>query len=233
LLRRAVWTESRYSTGCPRLPTTPISVDLIFSARYADSARRHELDDIVIVDPLTMREDPGSDSASAGAYAVQPDGPAALLATPGGDPDAIPLAMQLFGAPAPQAISADGMSIAVEGWELGSQRADSTDSEGTCWVRVDILLIENGRYVVREHRASEDPNSAIAEEDRMIATDSAAAILESGAEVRSFCTEHTGDRLRAAARVAALDNAMRRWPPLRNPSGRARKTPLVIPFLID
>jgi hypothetical protein len=33
--------------------------------------------------------------------------------------------------------------------------------------------------------------------------------------------------------VAALDNAMRRWPPLRNPSGRARKTPLVIPFLLD
>ena len=181
-----------------------------------------------------MLEDPGSDPASAGASAaVHARGPATLLATPGGDPDAIPLAMQLFGAPAPQAISADGMSFAVEGWTLGSQRADSTDSDGKCWVNVDILLIENGRYVVREHRASEDPNSAIDEEDRMIAIDSAASILENGAEVRHFCTAHTADPLRAAARVAALDNALRRWPPLRNPSGRARKTPLVIPFLID
>jgi len=197
-------------------------------------ARRHELDDIVIVDPLTMCEDPGSDPGSAGAHAApRAVGPTALLATDGGDPDAIPLAMQLFGAPAAQAISADGMSFAVEGWELGSQRADSTDSEGKCWVRVDILLIENGRYVVREHRASEDSSSAVDEEDRMIATDSTAAIFDNGAEVRSFCTEHTGDRLSTAARVAALDNAMRRWPPLRNPSGRARKTPLVIPFLID
>lgn len=181
-----------------------------------------------------MLEDRGSDIASAGSHAaIQSGGPATLLATPGGDPDAIPLAMQLFGAPAPQAISADGMSFTVEGWELGSQRADSTGGEGKCWVSVDILLIENGRYVVREHRATEDPNSAIDEEDRMIASESAAVILESGAEVRSFCTEQTADSLRAAARVAALDNAMRRWPPLRSPSGRARKTPLVIPFLID
>lgn len=175
-----------------------------------------------------MLEDPSPDPASTGAFAAaQPGGPATLLASPGGDPDAIPLAMQLFGDPAPQAISSDGMSFTVAGWELGSQLADSVDAEGlACTVSVDILLIENGRYVVREHRASKD-------EDGMIAPDSAASILESGADVRSFCTEHSGDPLRAAARVAALDNAMRRWPPLRNPSGRARKTPLVIPFLID
>lgn len=182
----------------------------------------------MIVDPLTLLEDPSPDPASAAARrAAQPGSPATLLATPGGDPDAVPLAMQLLGAPAPQAISSDGMSFTVAGWTLGSQLADSVDAEGlACTVSVDILLIENGRYVVREHRASKD-------EDGMIAPDSAAAIFENGAEVRSFCTERSVDPLGAAARVAALDNAMRRWPPLRTPSGRARKTPLVIPFLID
>ncbi|MGH7621650.1 MAG: hypothetical protein ACREMU_04870 [Gemmatimonadaceae bacterium] len=174
-----------------------------------------------------MLEDPGADGAGGGGQLAAPAGTATLLATPGGDPDAVPLAMQLFGTPAPQAISSDGMSFTVGGWSLGAQLADSVDAEGlACTVSVDILLLENGRYVVREHRASKD-------EDGMIAPDSAAVILENGAEVRAFCTEHSGDSLRAAARVAALDNAMRRWPPLRNASGRARKTPLVIPFLID
>jgi hypothetical protein len=182
----------------------------------------------VIVDPLTMLEDPSPDGSSAAAHMSAPaGGPATLLASPGGDPDAVPLAEQLFGKAIPQAISSDGMSFSVAGWELGAQLADSVDAAGLAVrVSVDILLIENGRYVVREHRASVD-------EDGMIAPDSAAVILESGAEVRSYCTEHSGDPLRAAARVAALDNAMRRWPPLRTPSGRARKTPLVIPFLID
>jgi hypothetical protein len=152
---------------------------------------------------------------------------ATLLATPGGDPDAVALALQLLGEPAPLAVTADGMSFTVPGWELGAQSADSMDAEGlACWVSVDILLLENGRYVVREHRATEGT-------DGMIASDSNGSIIESGAEVRAFCTEYTPDPLRAASRVAALDNAMRRWPPLRTPSGRARKTPLVIPFLID
>jgi len=228
LLSRREWTESRLSLRHPAAPFTPASVDLSFIARYADSARSRELDDIIIVDPLTMLEDPAPDTgAAAGGQAAVQAGAATLLATPGGDPDAVPLAMQLLGSPAPQAISSDGMSFTVGGWSLGSQLADSVDAEGlACTVSVDILLIENGRYVVREHRASKD-------EDGMIAPDSAAVILESGAEVRAFCTEQNGDPLRAAARVAALDNAMRRWPPLRTASGRARKTPLVIPFLID
>jgi hypothetical protein len=227
LLAHSAWTESRYSFQPQPAPFTPALNDLSFIARYADSARRRELDDIIIVDPLTMLEDPGAESASGGGHAAVQAGTATLLATPGGDPDAVPLAMQLLGSPAPQAISSDGMSFTVGGWSLGSQLADSVDAEGlACTVSVDILLIENGRYVVREHRASKD-------EDGMIAPDSAAVILESGAEVRAFCTEQSGDSLRAAARVAALDNAMRRWPPLRSASGRARKTPLVIPFLID
>jgi hypothetical protein len=197
-------------------------------ARYADSARRRELEDIVIVDPVTMLEDPGPGARpQSGRATAQPAGAASLLATGGGDPDAVALALQLFGSPVPLAINADGTSFTVPGWEIGSQSADSMDADGlACWVSVDILLLENGRYVVREHRASEGT-------DGMIASDSAGTIIESGAEVRSYCTEQTGDPLRAASRVAALDNAMRRWPPLRNPSGRARKTPLVIPFLID
>ncbi|MBK5188505.1 MAG: hypothetical protein JJD97_09670 [Gemmatimonadaceae bacterium] len=175
-----------------------------------------------------MLEDPGPDARPAASRSVAPPVNAAtLLATPGGDPDAVALALQLFGEAAPLAVTAEGMSFTIPGWELGSQSADSMDSEGlACWVSVDILLLENGRYLVREHRATEDT-------DGMIASDSNGSIIESGAEVRAFCTEHTPDPLRAAARVAALDNAMRRWPPLRNPSGRARKTPLVIPFLID
>ncbi|HEY8795788.1 MAG TPA: hypothetical protein VIM15_12655 [Gemmatimonadaceae bacterium] len=198
-------------------------------ARYADSAQRRELDDIIIVDPATLLEDPGPNSQPS---AMRNDAPpvvsaATLLATPVGDPDAVALAMQLFGAPAPLAVTADGMSFTVPGWELGSQSADSMDADGlACWVSVDILLLENGRYVVREHRATEGT-------DGMIESESNGSVIESGAEARAFCTEFTPDALRAAARGAALDNAMRRWPPLRSPSGRARKTPLVIPFLID
>jgi hypothetical protein len=197
-------------------------------ARHADSAQKRELDDIIIVDPVTMLEDPGPNSQPAGARSnAPPMNAATLLATPGGDPDAVALALQLLGEPAPLAVTADGMSFTVPGWELGAQSADSMDGEGlACWVSVDILLLENGRYVVREHRATEGA-------DGMIASDSNGSIIESGAEVRAFCTEYTPDPLRAASRVAALDNAMRRWPPLRTPSGRARKTPLVIPFLID
>ena len=195
-------------------------------ARYADSAQRRELDDIIIVDPLTMLEDPVHDSQAAAARAIAPaPSPATLLETPGGDPDAVALALQLLGEAAPLAVTVDGMSFTVPGWELGSQRADSMDAEGlACWVSVDILLLENGRYLVREHRATEDT-------DGMIASESNGSIIESGAELRAHCSEHCPDPLRAASRVAALDNAMRRWPPLRSPSGRARATPLVIPFL--
>jgi hypothetical protein len=194
-------------------------------ARYADSAQRRELDDIIIVDPLTMLEDPGPNSRHAASQAEPSESAATLLATPGGDPDAVALAKQLFGDPTPLAVTVDGMSFTVPGWELGAQAADSMDAEGlACWESVDILLLENGRYLVREYHASEDA-------DGMIASESSGSIIESGAELRAYCTEQSSDPLRAASRVAALDNAMRRWPPLRSPSGRARSTPLVIPFL--
>jgi len=65
----------------------------------------------------------------------------------------------------------------------------------------------------------------------MIASDSSGAIFDGGAALRAHCTENVHDPLCAASRVAALDNAMRRWPPLRSPSGRASSSPLVIPFL--
>jgi len=205
-------------------PSAP--VHLTFMARYADSAQRRELDDIVIVDPLTMLEDAGPESRPAASRtAVPAENPATLLATPGGDPDAVVLAKQLFGEPAPLAVTVDGMSFTIPGWELGSQAADSMDADGlACWESVDILLLDNGRYLVREYHASEGT-------DGMIASESSGSIIESGAELRAYCTEQTADPLRAASRVAALDNAMRRWPPLRSPSGRARSTPLVIPFL--
>jgi hypothetical protein len=195
-------------------------------ARYADSAQRRELDDIIIVDPMTMLEDPGPDTRPAASRTPAPqENAATLLATPGGDPDAVVLAKQLFGEPVPLAVTVDGMSFTIPGWELGAQAADSMDAEGlACWESVDILLLENGRYLVREYHASEDA-------DGMIASDSSGSIIESGAELRAYCTEQSADPLRAASRVAALDNAMRRWPPLRSPSGRARSTPLVIPFL--
>jgi len=122
-------------------------------ARYADSAQRRELDDIVIVDPLTMREDAGSDSRPAASRAAAPpETPAALLAAPGGDPDAVTLAKQLFGDAAPLAVTVDGMSFTVPGWELGSQAADSMDADGlACWESVDILLLDNGRSRMLAH----------------------------------------------------------------------------------
>jgi hypothetical protein len=195
-------------------------------ARYADSAQKRELDDIVIVDPLTMLQDADPESRPAASRtAAPPENPATLLATAGGDPEAVVLARQLLGEPAPLAVTVDGMSFTVPGWELGAQAADSMDADGlACWESVDILLLENGRYLVREYHASEGT-------DGMIASESSGSIIESGAELRAYCTEQTADPLRAASRVAALDNAMRRWPPLRSPSGRARSTPLVIPFL--
>src|SRR4051812_41202910 len=112
-------------------------------ARYADSAQRRELDDIIIVDPLTMLEDAGPNSQPAASRNdALAESPASLLATPGGDPDAVALAMQLLGDAAPLAVTVDGMSFTVNGWELGSQRADSMDAEGlACWVSVDILLL--------------------------------------------------------------------------------------------
>ena len=150
-------------------------------ARYADSAQRRELDDIIIVDPVTMLEDVGPNSApSAARSGAPPVNAATLLATPGGDPDAVALALQLLGEGAPLAVTADGMSFTVNGWELGAQSADSMDAEGlACWVSVDIVLLENGRYVVREHRATEGT-------DGMIASDSNGSIIESGADPKGM-----------------------------------------------
>lgn len=195
-------------------------------ARYAESMQSREQLDIVIVDPATMLEDraPGAAPLATPSPAREP-GVTALLDAPGGDPDAVALAVELLGEATPLAVNADGMSFTIPGWELGSQSADSMDADGlACWVSVDLLLLENGRYVVREHRATEGA-------DGMIASDASGSLIESGAEVREYCIAFTSDPLRAAARGAALDNAMRRWPPLRSSSGRARKTPLVIPFL--
>jgi hypothetical protein len=194
-------------------------------SRYAIRAQRRELDNLVIVDPLTMLEDGAADSPAAqpgGAPATEPAAPA----TPQhGEAEGVTLARQLFGDPTPLAVTVDDMSCTIPGWELGSQAADSIDADGlACWVSVDILLLENGRYLVREHRATEDA-------DGMIASDSSGAIIEGGAQLCAHCTEHVQDPLCAASRVAALDNAMRRWPPLRAPSGRADSRPLVIPFL--
>lgn len=198
---------------------------LSFMSRYANRAQRRELDNLVIVDPLTMLEDAGAESRRAHADPAPTTGAAVPAGALLGDADAVALARQLFGDPTPLAVTINGMSSTIPGWELGSQAADSIDADGlACWVSVDIMLLENGRYVVREHRATEDA-------DGMIASESNGAILEDGAALRAHCTEHVQDPLCAASRVAALDNAMRRWPPLRGPSGRASSTPLVIPFL--
>jgi len=194
-------------------------------SRYANRARERELDNLVIVDPLTMREDMGAESESARTGRAPTTSPEAPGTAPRNDADAVALARQLFGDPTPLALTIDGMSSTIPGWELGSQAADSIDADGlACWVSVDIMLLENGRYVVREHRATEDA-------DGMIASDSSGAIFDGGAALRAHCTENVHDPLCAASRVAALDNAMRRWPPLRSPSGRASSSPLVIPFL--
>lgn len=192
-------------------------------SRYANRAQRRELENLVIVDPLTMLED-GSLQAPETLPRDTREGQQAPAA-PAAAVDVVALAKQLFGDATPLAVTIDGMSSTIPGWELGSQAADSIDADGlTCWVSVDILLLENGRYVVREHRATEDA-------DGMIASDSNAVMVEGGAALRAHCTEQVQDPLCAASRVAALDNAVRRWPPLRSPSGRAPSSPLVIPFL--
>jgi len=211
------------TSSAVRSDFTQASFILSFMSRYANRAQRRELDNLVIVDPLTMLEDGSVDAPETPPRdtreAQQP--PAAPVAAV----DVVALARQLFGDPTPLAVTIDGMASTIPGWELGSQAADSIDADGlACWVSVDILLLENGRYVVREHRATEDA-------DGMIASDSSAAMVEDGAELRAHCTAQIQDPLCAASRVAALDNAIRRWPPLRRPSGRSPGSPLVIPFL--
>jgi hypothetical protein len=211
------------TSSAVRSGLTQASFILSFMSRYANRAQSRELDNLVIVDPLTMLEDESADAQES----PPPNAPESQQApaTPVVDADVVVLARQLFGDPTPLAITIDGMSSTIPGWELGSQAADSIDADGlACWVSVDILLLENGRYVVCEHRATEDA-------DGMIASDSSGAMIESGAELRAHCTEQIRDPLCAASRVAALDNAIRRWPPLRSPSGRAPSSPLVIPFL--
>jgi hypothetical protein len=211
------------TSSAVRSDFTQASFILSFMSRYANRAQRRELDNLVIVDPLTMLEDGSVDAPETPPRDTREA--QQLPAAPVADVDVVALAKQLFGDPTPLAVTIDGMASTIPGWELGSQAADSIDADGlACWVSVDILLLENGHYVVREHRATEDA-------DGMIASDSSAAMVEDGAELRAHCTGQIQDPLCAASRVAALDNAIRRWPPLRSPSGRAPGSPLVIPFL--
>lgn len=135
---------------------------------------------------------------------------------PLGDPQAVALALATFGAPVPQAVFSGGVPYTLPGWMLGSAQADSLDASGVHnWVRVEILLVDPGRYAIREHRASSE------EEEGIILTEANGTLFASMAELRAHCMDCPGDTLTDAARCAALDDAMRRWAPLRRAPVRA------------
>ncbi len=143
------------------------------------------------------------------------------------DPQAALLAERLFGAPVALALVACGMAARTPGWTIGHAFADSVDQDGlACWVNVDIFLLTDGRYVLQEHCATEGS-------DEMIASDASGILFDSAVALRTQCTERAAEPLRDAARAAALDDAMRKWPPLRRSDGRANATPLKLPFSLD
>ena len=181
--------------------------------------RSGEIDDIVFVDPSELGVPTGA--APVGLPPVSESQVAQV------DAQAARLAEQLFGPPAPLALVASGMAAQPPGWTIGHAFADSVDQDGlACWVNVDIFLLTDGRYVLQEHCATEGS-------DEMIASDASGTLFDTAVALRTQCTDRAAEPLRDAARAAALDDAMRKWPPLRRSNGRADTTPLKLPFSLD
>jgi len=116
-------------------------------------------------------------------------------------------------------------ALRVFGWVLGRGRADCREAGQLAHiVGIDVILIGDGLYAVSERTATDWA-------DGLSQLDARCEVFDSAAAARRYCEDEAGDDTRKAARVAALDHAVRRWPPFR---GRAAVDRLLrIPFLLD
>jgi hypothetical protein len=138
---------------------------------------------------------------------------------------AVALANQLFGPPEPITLLRQEGALRVVGWVLGRGRADCQEAGQLAHiVGIDVVLIADGLYAVSERTASDGA-------DGLSRLDARCEVFDSAAAARRYCEEATSDETVTAARTAALDHAVRRWPPFRGGSAAERLGR--VPFLLD
>jgi hypothetical protein len=119
------------------------------------------------------------------------------------------LAQRLFGKASIFPLRRDGQVTAVRGWIVGRGRAECRDGENTLtWVHLDVLVTDDGRYMICERVGTQQGST-------MSIPVTSVLTLDLPDAVRTYCESMVDDPLRAAVRCAALDDAVRRWPPLR------------------
>jgi hypothetical protein len=135
------------------------------------------------------------------------------------------LANQLFGEPERVTLLRQEGALEVLGWILGRGRADCREAGQLAHiVGIDVVLIGDGRYAVSERTATDGV-------DGMSRLEAQCELFASATAARRYCEEGAGDDTQKAARAAALDHAVRRWPPFRGVAAVDRL--LRIPFLLD
>jgi len=132
----------------------------------------------------------------------------------------------MFGEPEPMALLRQEGVLRVMGWTLGRGRAECREAGQLAHiVGIDVVLMGDGRYAVCERTATDG-------EDGLSRLDARCALFDSPMAANEYCQEEDGDATREAARFAALDHAMRRWPLFRGSASRpAGGMPL--PFALD
>lgn len=135
------------------------------------------------------------------------------------------LATQRFGAPEPLTLLRQEGALRVMGWILGRGRADCRESGQLAHiVGIDVVLMADGLYAVSERTATDGA-------DGLSRLDARCEIFDAVTAVRQYCEEPSGDATATAARTAALDHAVRRWPLFRG--GTAADRLRGLPFLLD
>ena len=138
---------------------------------------------------------------------------------------AVALAEQLFGHPEPMVLLRHEGALRILGWILGRGRAECCQAGQLAHiVGIDVILIGDGLYAVAERTATDT-------QDGLSRLDARCVMFESAEAARRHCEDAAGDQTRRAARVAALDHAIRRWPPLRGVSATERL--VRVPFQLD
>jgi hypothetical protein len=116
-------------------------------------------------------------------------------------------------------------ALRATGWILGRGRAECREAGQLAHiVGIDVVLTGDGLYVVSERTATDGV-------DGLSRLDARCEIFDSATGARRYCEGVSGDALREAARHAALDHAVRRWPPFRGKSAASRA--VRVPFQLD
>jgi len=138
---------------------------------------------------------------------------------------AVALATRLFGPSEPITLLRQEGALRVMGWVLGRGRADCQEAGQLAHiVGIDVVLIADGLYAVSERTASDGA-------DGLSRLDARCEIFDSALAARRYCEEAVSDEAANAARTAALDHSVRRWPPFRGGSAADRLGR--VPFLLD